>query len=165
MKITVLLLLAMGVLQAGSFGQTPPSPPTPNSTDVEARVRREEATRVEQERIHSKWNVCVDVQMVAMDEAKALDLMPDLQSDDEVKMEAAWTKIQVMIKVKDATLLGWPMVRAVDGDRSCLWNPSWRKDIRRNLSLPKSQRPVSFHPLRRRLLPTSQRSRAHPGRI
>jgi hypothetical protein len=85
--------------------------PAPPSGRDDWKARAEAA-------IHSKWNICVDVQMVAMEEAKALDLIPDLQSEDRTKVEGAWAKIQAMIKAKEAILMGWPMVRSVDGMRS-----------------------------------------------
>jgi hypothetical protein len=56
--------------------------------------------------------------MVAIEEGKALDLIPELQSGEQARVEAAWGKLQAMIRAREATLLGWPMVRAVDGDRS-----------------------------------------------
>jgi hypothetical protein len=68
--------------------------------------------------LHSQWNILVDLQMVALDESKALDLIPDLLSSEPAKVNAAWEKLQAMIKSKEAILLGWPMVRAVDGGRS-----------------------------------------------
>jgi hypothetical protein len=104
-----------------SIAQPPPSSPLPappNPAEIEAKVQRAEVERQEQARIRSKWDVTVDVQMVAMEEVKALDLLPDLQSGEPAKVDAVWTKIQAMIKSKEAMLLAWPMVRTVDGTRS-----------------------------------------------
>ncbi len=56
--------------------------------------------------------------MVSLEEAQALDLIPDLQSDDPAKADAACARVQAMIKSKQATLLAWPMVKLADGDRS-----------------------------------------------
>ncbi|MEP6670885.1 MAG: hypothetical protein ABJF10_17130 [Chthoniobacter sp.] len=118
-----LLLFVAGALSAGSFGQDASAPvapvtatllvPGPASGPFEDdwKVRREAA-------IHSKWNIGVDLQMVRLEEAKALELIPDLQSDDQVKVAAAWDKLQVMIKAKEAVLLAWPMVRMIDGGRA-----------------------------------------------
>lgn len=125
MKTVASLLLVLSVWQTCGFAQavvqsnplaapvlaSPPTAPAPD----DAR-EREEAKR--QAIIHSKWNIGVDLQMVAVEEAKALDLIPELQSGDQAKVEAAWNQLQSMIKAKQALLLGWPMVRVLDGNRS-----------------------------------------------
>jgi hypothetical protein len=130
MKRLALLLLALSALQACGFTQsaTPaasPAPPEPTTAETSlppsspsSKVAEDEWKARREATLNAKWNVCVDVQMVMTEEAKALELIPDLQSDDERKVESAWAKLQEMIKAKEATLLGWPMVRAVDGDRA-----------------------------------------------
>lgn len=113
-------LLAQGVVQvsplAAPVTDSPPPAAAQVAPDVSAERLKAEAQR--QAAIHSKWNIGVDVQMVAVEEGKALDLIPELQSGEQARVEAAWTKLQAMIKAREATLLGWPMVRLVDGTRS-----------------------------------------------
>ncbi|MEP6670884.1 MAG: hypothetical protein ABJF10_17125 [Chthoniobacter sp.] len=112
--------MATDLLPVTGFGQALAAPAVPVAAAPSAentRLRREEAER-EQAIIHAKWNVCVDLQMVALEEAKAMELIPEFQSENEVKIEAAWRKLQVMIKTREATLLAWPMVRTVDGSRA-----------------------------------------------
>jgi hypothetical protein len=120
MKTLVLILLAAGAWQMRSYGQTAAealaAPLATSPAAVDAQRSYNEARR--QAAIHSKWNICVDLQMVALEEGKALDLIPDLQSDDRLKVDAAWNKVQAMIKSKEATLLAWPMVRLADTDRA-----------------------------------------------
>lgn len=113
-------LVAQGVVRenplAASVSDSPPPAAAPVVPDAATERLKAEAQR--QAVIHSKWNISVDLQMVAVAEGKALDLIPELQSGEQAHVEAAWTKLQTMIKAKEATLLGWPMVRMVDGNRS-----------------------------------------------
>jgi hypothetical protein len=120
MKLRLLLLVA-GTLPAHVLAQSPAEPalPSPPSrTSIVQNDEREAAIQAHEAIVHAKWNICVDVQMVSLDEMKALDLISEFQSDDDQKIEVAWTKLQAMIKTKEGTLLGWPMVRMVDGDRA-----------------------------------------------
>ena len=66
----------------------------------------------------ARWNVRVDVQMVVLPQDRALALLPDLQSGDDAKVEAAAAKIQEMIARKEATLHGWPTVTTLSGQRA-----------------------------------------------
>jgi Flp pilus assembly secretin CpaC len=66
----------------------------------------------------AKWNVCIDVQMVELEETKALELIPDLQSADAAKTDQASNRIQAMLKAGEAKLVAWPTVWAVDGSRA-----------------------------------------------
>ena len=121
----------MGVLPAGGFwtedtnapatarrGGDTPAPPPPAPEFAYEPDRRRCGKPGARRAAHSKWNICVDLQMVAMEEAKALDLIPDLQSEDQTKVDAAWTKLQGMIKAREAILLAWPMVRTIDHSRA-----------------------------------------------
>ena len=63
-----------------------------------------------------QWNVRVEVLMVAMPQEKALALLPDLR--DPAKIEAAVTQILTAIDRKEATLMGYPVVHTLDGERS-----------------------------------------------
>lgn len=127
MKTLALFLMVLVAAQIDSFAQagaaaalaapaaaSPPASPVPqlSGPPVDEWKLRQEAA------IHAKWNVCVDLQMVAVEEGKALDLIPDLQSGERGKFEAAWNRLQAMIKAKEAVLLGWPMVWGIDGSRS-----------------------------------------------
>jgi hypothetical protein len=58
--------------------------------------------------IEAKWNIAVDVQMLAVPQDLALVLLPDLQSTDPSKVDAAVIQLQDLLKKKQAVLLGWP---------------------------------------------------------
>ncbi len=131
MKTVASLLLVLSVWQMSGFAQTPEpasasSPaaaalkaPGDSVADSSVRKEAEDQWKARKEAaIHSKWNISVDVQMVAVEEGKALELIPDLQSGEQASVEAAWNKLQAMIKAKEAILMGWPMVRLVDTNRS-----------------------------------------------
>lgn len=66
----------------------------------------------------AKWNVVVDVQMIALPQELALVFMGDLQSPDDAKVEAAIGQLQDLLKKKQATLLGWPRIVSADQDRA-----------------------------------------------
>lgn len=70
--------------------------------------------------IEAKWNVAVDVQMVAVPMELALLFLADLRSGDEQKVEAAVGQIQDLLKKKQALLIAWPSVVTVDGLRSTM---------------------------------------------
>lgn len=116
-KVVALLWLALVAIPAVAFGQSidwmtrplwelDPSMPKEWRQDI-ARQRRAIT--------HAKWNVCIDVQMVALEESKALELLPQLQSVEQKEVDAAWARLQGMIRKGEATLLAWPMVQTVDG--------------------------------------------------
>lgn len=65
----------------------------------------------------ARWNVAVDVQMVALPEELTLVFIADFQSGDEAKVEAAVGQLQDLLKKKQAILMGWPWAIGVDGDR------------------------------------------------
>jgi hypothetical protein len=58
----------------------------------------------------------VEVLLVAVPQEKALALLPDLR--DPTKIEAAFTQILSAIERKEVSLLGYPVVHALDGERS-----------------------------------------------
>lgn len=64
----------------------------------------------------AKWNVRVEVFMVALPEEKALALLPDLR--DDAKIEAACTQLLDAVKRKEARLTGYPVVYSNDGQRA-----------------------------------------------
>lgn len=113
-KTLVTLLLAASAWHMNALAQTSPgSGHSSGPSAEELKAMREAEAQKRDLIVHSKWNVSVDYQVVTVDEAKALDLIPDLQSDDAKKVDAAWTRLQGMIKAEEATLIGWPTVRVV----------------------------------------------------
>ncbi|MEI9894581.1 MAG: hypothetical protein WDN28_12025 [Chthoniobacter sp.] len=109
-------MFAAGALAGSCLGQAPAGSAA-LMAPIAAPDAQKVAARAEQERIHSKWNICVDVQMVAVEEASALELIPEFQSDDQKVVDAAWMRLQGMIRAGEAKLLAWPMVRMVNADR------------------------------------------------
>ena len=110
-----------------SPAQSPPPEPVPPglSPTAPSESPADDAQfwqlRREQQKAHMEnggWNVRVDVQMVAMPQARALQLLPELQSEDVAKVENAVKQIQEMIAKKEATLLGWPFVVGLDGEKA-----------------------------------------------
>lgn len=115
-SVGALCVAVCGLLAIHVFGQALPSPPVGALPPDTEKPRRERAQAEEMEaRIHTPWNVCVDLQMVSVDEATALKLIPALQSREAKTVAAAWDRLQAMLKAREATLLAWPMVRTVDG--------------------------------------------------
>lgn len=62
-----------------------------------------------------QWNVRVEVLMAAMPQANALALLPDLR--DPAKIEGAVNEILKAIDHNEGTLMGYPVVQTLDGDR------------------------------------------------
>lgn len=114
MKALIAMLIATSALLEHSIAQTAPdapTPPAPPEAGDTYRANREAAK-------HAKWTVHVDVQMISLEQERALALLPELQSGDQKKFGAAWMKLQAMIKAKEAMLVGWPMVALMDGGRA-----------------------------------------------
>lgn len=63
----------------------------------------------------SKWNVRVELLMVAMPQEKALALLPDLR--DPQKIDAATEKVLSAIEQKQASLMGYPVACGLSGER------------------------------------------------
>ena len=70
----------------------------------------------EQPQPDPQWNVRVEVLMVAMPQEKALDFLPDLHNP--AKIEGAVAEILKAITRKEATLMGYPVVYTLDGQRA-----------------------------------------------
>src|SRR3954470_19886201 len=66
--------------------------------------------------INAKWMVRVEVLMVQMPQAQALALLPGLRDADTA--DEAFAKVMAAIEQKQATLVGYPVVRALDGLKS-----------------------------------------------
>jgi hypothetical protein len=116
----VAVFLLLGLL-GSSVAQTPAlglaSNPSGEKSADEAKLEaaREEARL--QKRREAKWTVTVDVQMVDVPQKQALQLLPALRSGDATKVEGALAQIQQLISTGAATLVGWPMVTMLDGER------------------------------------------------
>jgi hypothetical protein len=63
--------------------------------------------------LDSHWNVRAELLVVDMPQAKALALLPELR--DSAKIDGAVTQIMAAIDHNEATLVGYPVVQAVDG--------------------------------------------------
>jgi len=63
--------------------------------------------------LDSHWNVRAELLVVDMPQAKALALLPDLR--DPARIDSAVTQIMAAIDQNEATLVGNPVVQAVDG--------------------------------------------------
>jgi hypothetical protein len=114
MQKLITISAAICALLPQSIAQTAPDLPKPSApleADSRYQANREAAK-------HAKWTVRVDVQMISMEQERALALLPDLESGDEKKLDAGWAKLQAMIASKEATLVAWPMVALMDGGRS-----------------------------------------------
>lgn len=119
MNRIALFLTAAGMWSATTFGQALSVPPekTPPPSPETVKMWQKEADEA-QARIHARWNVSIDLQMVAMEETKALELIPAFRSGEKKTVQAAWDRLQAMLKTKEAVLIGWPMVRTVDQARA-----------------------------------------------
>ncbi len=112
LDLPAVLLLALSQPGCGQEVRTKPAPPPPGEASGEAA----EGAR----QIAAKWNVRVDVLIVSLPESRALELLPELRSDDPQKVNGAVTNIQQMLSAKEATLIGWPEVVCLDGVRSVM---------------------------------------------
>ena len=112
LPLAAVFAFVLSALLSGAPARTPaPSPSAPPADSAPKPEPR--AARM----LKARWNVRVDVQMVALPEARALQLLPELQSDQEARVEDAFAQIQEMIKKKEATLLAWPSLITLDGER------------------------------------------------
>ena len=71
-----------------------------------------------QEVADAKWNVQVEMQIVALPEDLAVPLVPDFL--DEKKIEAAYAKLQMLIASGKAKLVGWPILTTMSGQRAVI---------------------------------------------
>jgi hypothetical protein len=115
-----ILFIVSGLFSAVSLAAMAGESSAP-ATDAKIREERAGIDAQERERqahIHAPWNVCVDMQVVDLEQTPALELLLDLQSDNDIRVEAAWTRLQSMIKTKGATLVAWPFLRTSDSVRA-----------------------------------------------
>lgn len=119
MNRIALFLTAAAMWSAATFGQALSVPPekTPPPSPETVKMWQKEADEA-QARIHTRWNVSIDLQMVAMDETKAFELISAFRSGEKKTVQAAWERLQAMLKSKEAVLLAWPIVRTVDQARA-----------------------------------------------
>jgi len=101
MKILAFVLLVAGALSVNGRGQSNDAaaaalaaPVVPGSGPASPLEKMWEARREGAKR--SQWDIGVDLAMVAVEQGKALDLIPDLESGEQEKVDAAWDKIQAM---------------------------------------------------------------------
>jgi len=66
----------------------------------------------------AKWSVELDVQIVELSQDLALPLLARLMSGKPDQVEGACKQIDAMIARKEATLLAWPRIVCLDGQRS-----------------------------------------------
>ncbi len=66
--------------------------------------------------LKEKWEVRVDLMMVSLPQAAALELLPSLR--DGTKIESACKHLEEMIVRKEAKLLAWPEVVTKSGERA-----------------------------------------------
>jgi hypothetical protein len=109
------------------YGQDAPSQqtPTPSNPDAPRAVvtspAHAELDSYAQEKARmkaAKWSVEIDVQFVGLSQDLALPLLPRLMSSKPDQVEAACKQVDAMIAQKQATLIGWPRIVALDGQRS-----------------------------------------------
>ena len=118
MKVIALFCLAVVIIPAIAFSQDTSDWLLRSLWKVDPSMPIEWQRQMLRERsaiIHAKWNVWIDLQMVALEETKALELLPQLQSVEQREVDAAWEKLQGMIRNGEAFLQAWPMVRTMDG--------------------------------------------------
>lgn len=96
------------VLRASALPISSAVPPEPYSLTPGSPIP-EEANAME-----ARWNIAVDVQMLALPLDLGLLWLPELQSSDTSKVEAAVAQLQDLLKKKQAVLLGWPRVFTAD---------------------------------------------------
>lgn len=111
----VAFAVSLLTLTCGPVDAEEPSLFIPSKRSSAPASTREELTRPPAD---AKWDVAIDVQMMAMPQELALRFLPDLQSNDEQKVESAVTQIQECLRGQQATLLGWPTTLSSDGSRS-----------------------------------------------
>jgi hypothetical protein len=90
-------------------GQSPAAP-GPSAGGAPAAVKADEPAK-------PHWSVTVDVQMVAMPQELALDVLGGLQSEEQNKVEAAVGRIQELLQKTQAKLMAWPRTTGVEGIR------------------------------------------------
>ncbi len=115
MKLPLIAAVALALF-ATQLGLAPAQTPAPSQPAPARDYAAEKAERTVQ-LLKARWNVRVDVQMVALPQDRALQLLPELQSDQDARIETAFAQIQEMIKKKEATLLAWPVLTLLDGER------------------------------------------------
>lgn len=76
------------------------------------------ATGFAQEVAETKWNVQVEMQIVALPEDLAVPLVPEFL--DEKKIDAAYAKLQTLIASGKATLVAWPILTTTSGQRAVI---------------------------------------------
>lgn len=118
-KVAALLWLVIAAIPTMAFGQTSSglmAPVWAGDPGMPKEWWKDQASQ-HQVIIHARWEVCIDLQMVALDETRALELLPQLQSVEQKEVDVAWERLQGMIRKGEATLVAWPIIRTMDGAR------------------------------------------------
>jgi Flp pilus assembly secretin CpaC len=144
MKIPLwFIALAVSMMASASAQPTPATTPGPAPTPASPASELYEAERREMQRqMGAKWNVRIDVLMVAIPQDLALPLLGEFHSEDDRKVETAFIQIQEMIAKKQAKLLAWPSLVAIDGQRAVM-ETIVEKRYPTEFSLPPANRPKS----------------------
>jgi hypothetical protein len=118
-KVAALLWLVIATIPTMASGQTSSGLAAPLWAVAPGmpKERQEDLARQHQAIIRARWDVCIDLQMVTLEEARALELLPQLQSVDQREVDAAWERLQGMLRKGEATLVAWPIIRTMDGAR------------------------------------------------
>lgn len=108
MKKAICPALALGFLSSVHLASCaePPRYFSPTGQILSAQETAEQLQREKKEAAEANWNVAVDVQILAVPQDVALPLLPDLQSSDEAKVDAAIVQLQDLLKRRQARLLG-----------------------------------------------------------
>jgi hypothetical protein len=124
MKCPVRFIALMASLMASAPAQpapvvapTSPLTPTPPALETEQAVK-ERLELEKQKQFEARWSIRTDVLMVAVPLDRALQLLGELQTDDDRKVETAFAQIQEMIAKKQATFIAWPSLVSLDGQRA-----------------------------------------------
>jgi len=124
-----LFALALGhQIRGQESAPAPAVPPTPNSPAAAAAYpgllptgmpsEGDDYAKEKARAAAAKWSVELDVQIVELSQDLALPLLARLMSGKPDQVEGACKQIDAMIARKEATLLAWPRIVCLDGQRS-----------------------------------------------
>jgi hypothetical protein len=123
MNASLRFIVLAGLMIVPAWAQQPPglAPAPPSLTPGPVDAEREFSERLEAQKkkqLEAKWNIRTDVLMVAVPQDRAIQLLVELQTDDDREVEAAFAQIQELIAKKAATLIAWPSLVTLDGQRA-----------------------------------------------
>jgi hypothetical protein len=125
MNTSLRFIVLAGLMIVPARAQQPPglapAPPSLTPAPMDAEVEFSERLEARKKKqLEAKWNIRVDVMMVSLPLDRALQLLPDLQTEDDRKVEGAFTQILDLIAKRQATLFGWPSLVTLDGQRAVM---------------------------------------------